>query len=161
MKKIYASIAATLSFFFCLSPCSAYAAPLPDVLDEWHADPIATREFRTASEDLGQWQNRIYRRAAPIAGVEVGLMEGSGPGTLRVPDKPTPQNDAPLGFVSTYRTLNIAGKRAILERGEVTGQALAVALDKNRTLTLETKSLSEEEFLNFAERLVYALEQTD
>ena len=159
MKKLYAPIVITL--LLILVPSSVQAAPLPDVLDEWHATPMETTRFRTTSEDLGLWQNRIYTRTAPIASIEVDLMEGTGPGTLRVPENKVEKNDAPLGFVSTYRTLNISGKRAILERGEVTGQALAVAFDKNRTLTIETKSVSEEELLNFAERLIHALEQAD
>lgn len=164
MKKCCASIIIMIfPFAFCLFLFlyPAQAAPLPDVLDEWHAAPTATTELRAASEDLGRWRNRIYARAAPIARIEVNFMEGSGPGTLRVPEVRALQNDAPLGFVSTYRTLNISGKRAILERGEVTGQALAVAFDKNRTLTIETRSVSEEELLHFAERLIHALEQED
>jgi hypothetical protein len=86
-------------------------------------------------------------------------MEGSGPGTLFVPEGKVAGGDGPLGFSSTYETLNAAGYRAILERGDVTGQALAVALGENRTLTVETKSLSREELLGFAENLIAALEE--
>ena len=136
----------------------AQAAPLPDVLDEWTSTPIMTTELNTASEDLGLWQNRIYTRTAPIASVEINLMEGAGTGTLWIPEGDVARNDAPLGFSSLYRTLNITGKRAILERGEVTGQALSIKLDRYRTLTLESKSLSEEELLDFAARLIAALQ---
>ncbi|MDR3231806.1 MAG: hypothetical protein LBT65_10230 [Synergistaceae bacterium] len=146
---------AILSFVFA---CPAAAAPLPDVMDEWDATPIAVTRFETTSRDLGQWQNRTYTRSAPRASIEVDLMEGSGPGSLRVPEGDISRNDAPLGFSSTYRTLSLAGRRAILERGDVTGQALAVAFDKNRTLTIETKSVSEEELLDFAVRLMTALD---
>lgn len=159
MKKLYASI--FMAFFFAPVPLPAQAAPLPDALDEWHATPTATTRFQTASEDLGRWQSRTYTRTAPIAKIEVDLMEGPGPGTLRVPESSATKNDAPLGFVSTYKTLNVSGKRAILEREEVMGQALAVAFDRDRTLTIETRSVSEEELLNFAERLIHALEQAD
>ena len=126
---------------------------MPDVLGEWRA----SSEHITELKALGRWLNRIYTRKAPIASVEVNLMEGSGPGTLFVPEGEVAANDAPIGFSSTYETLNVAGHRGILERGEVTGQALAISLSKDRTLTLETKSLSREEFLDFAEKLTAAL----
>ncbi|MDR1873874.1 MAG: hypothetical protein LBQ90_02510 [Synergistaceae bacterium] len=159
MKNLYALAAAV---FICMVPAfSSEAAPLPDMLGEWRATPLAVTGFETASRDLGQWQSRVYIRSAPPASIGVELMEGSGPGSLRVPGgaKGTvSQSDAPLGFASTYRTLNISGKSAILERGEVTGQALAIAFDRNRTLTVETKSVSEEELLDFAARLTTALE---
>jgi hypothetical protein len=129
---------------------------MPDVLDEWRALPEHVTELKT-SEALGQWANRVYIRGTPIASIEVNLMEGPGPGTLFVPQGEVAGNDAPLGFSSTYETLDVAGHRAILERGEVTGQALAIALGKNRTLTLETKSLSRQELIGFAEKLAAIL----
>jgi len=165
MKKFCAALPVAPVFsvvIFCAAVLSfvpsAEAAPLPDVLDEWYATPVAVTRFETASRDLGQWQSRTYIRSAPGASIEVDLMEGSGPGSLRFPEGDVSRDDAPLGFSSTYRTLSLAGRRAILERGDVTGQALAVAFDKNRTLTIETKSVSEEELLDFAARLTVALE---
>jgi hypothetical protein len=139
--------------------CAAWAPPsnaqeLPDALGEWRASP----EHITELKALGRWLNRVYTRKAPIAGVEVNLTEGPGPGTLFVPEGEVAANDAPIGFSSTYETLNVAGHRGILECGEITGQALAISLGKDRTLTLETKSLSREELLDFAEKLTVALE---
>jgi hypothetical protein len=135
----------------------AEAAPLPDALGEWQSSRKQITDL-TASEDLGRWSNCVYTRASPVAGVEVNLMEGPGPGTLYVPEGEVDNDDGLLGFSSTYETLIVAGKRAILERGDATGQALAVALAK-RTLTLETKSLSKEKLLDFAEKLIGALEK--
>ncbi|MDR2179002.1 MAG: hypothetical protein LBP21_01715 [Synergistaceae bacterium] len=133
---------------------SAHGQPMPDVLGEWRASLERVAELNAH----GRWSNRVYTHQAPIAGVEVNLMEGPGPGTLFVPEGEVAANDAPLGFSSTYETLNVAGHRGILERGEILGQALAISLGKDRTLTLETKSLSREEFLSFAEKLTAALE---
>ncbi|MDR1731270.1 MAG: hypothetical protein LBR61_04165 [Synergistaceae bacterium] len=142
---------------FVVSP--AEGAPLPDALGEWRTEPPVSVRFETASHDLGVWENRTYIRAAPPASIGVDWMEGAGPGTLRVPEGEISRDDAPLGFVSVYKTLDVAGKSAILERGEVTGQVMAVAFGKNRTLTFETKSVSEEELLTFAARLVVELEK--
>ena len=139
-------------------PLPVRAEPLPDTLNEWRATALHSTELNVASEDMGTWYSGTYSRSAPAASVEVNLMEGPGAGSLYIPDNGGRTNDAPLGFSSTYETLDIAGKRAILERGEVTGQALAVALDKNRTLTLESKSLNTEELLDFADRLVRTLQ---
>jgi hypothetical protein len=133
------------------------AAPLPDVLGEWRGSRTQVTDL-TASENLGRWSCRVYTRTSPVAGVEVNLMEGPGPGVLYVPEGEVAGGEGPLGFSSTYETLIVAGKRAILERGGVTGQALAVAL-AGRTLTLETKSLSKEELLDFAEKLIGTLEE--
>ena len=159
MKKSYIC-AVSFGFLLCALTLAfaTEAAPLPDAMDEWSATPIQSTKLDVGSEDLGTWRNRVYTRTAPIASIEVNLTEGAGFGTLYVPDTEGRNNDAPIGFASTYETLNIADKRAILERGEVTGQALAIAFDKNKTLTLESKSVSTEELLDFAERLVRALQ---
>jgi hypothetical protein len=137
---------------------AANAALLPDELGEWQGSPVYTTEF-SASKAFGQWSSRTYTRTSPIASVEVHLMEGIGPGSLFVPEGnfPIAADAGPLGPSSTYETLNIAGYRAILERGELTGQSLAVALAQNRTLTLENKSLSTRELLDFAENFLAAL----
>ena len=161
MKKNGISRAVFLGFLWCtmfLISAAVEAAPLPDVMDEWQSGPIHTTTLDVGSEDLGTWRNRVYTRTSPIASIEVNLTEGPGFGTLFVPDTEGRTDDAPIGFSSTYETLNIADKRAILERGDVTGQALAVAFDKNMTLTLESKSVSAEELLDFAERLIRALQ---
>ena len=144
----------------------AIPAVLPDALNEWRRTSVQTTEFTTTKdgENFGQWENCVYTRSAPIASVETNLMDGSGPGTLFVPEGASPgneisTNDAPIGFSSTYETMYIAGKRAILESGEITGLALAVALGKDRTLTLETKSLLREELFIFAQKMIAALEE--
>ena len=158
---------------------------MPDVikdLGEWQASPERVTDFslfspsspsslssqvKTAKtpEVLGQWSYRVYTRTAPIARIEVNLMEGPGPGTLFVPQGEAAvnkknKNEERLGFSPTYETFlstNVAGYPAILESG-ILGQALCVALGKNRTLTLETQSLSSEELLKWAEKLITALE---
>lgn len=134
---------------------------MPDRMGHWRGTPVLTTALRTTSEDFGLWQNRTYERSAPAASIEVNLTDGPGAGTLRVPEEEAARSDAPLGFASTYRTLDVAERRAILERGEVTGIALAVRCAENRTLTLESKSVSEPELLDFANRLVHILREAD
>ncbi|MDR2522197.1 MAG: hypothetical protein LBC93_00620 [Synergistaceae bacterium] len=142
---------------------SAHAADLPAKVGEWRGTPPRVTEFTLTqnNENVGTWKNRVYTRAAPLASVEANLMEGPGPGTFFVPENGVPQGPAngPLGPPPAYEVLNIAGKHAILENEEATGQALAVALGKDRTLTLETKNLSREELLSFARELITILEE--
>jgi hypothetical protein len=159
MPGVQAALVSLLALLTFVSGAASETA-LPDALDEWLGTPARVTEFTISkgAENLGQWQNRVYTRRAPVAGVEVNLTEGQGPGTLFVPEGGVVTSDAPIGFASTYETLNLAGRRAVLERGEVTGQALAVALGENRTLTLETKSLSRDELLGFARKLILTLE---
>jgi hypothetical protein len=159
-------------FLFLFFALPAQGASLPDVLGEagdperWVADPPRITALETGSENLGLWQNRVYRRSAPIASVEVNLIEGEGFGALYIPGgeplpgKPVPDsnsNDALFPASPAYETLKIEGKYAILESSELTGRALSVALGGNRTLLAESAGLSPEELRGFAERLIRAL----
>jgi hypothetical protein len=149
--------AAWVGIFVLSRGVSAWGA-LPDAVEEWRADPPRVTELKAGGKVMGLWQNRVYRRAAPPASAEADLMEGAGLGTLYTPPGQIAANDAPIGFGSLYETLSVAGKRAILEEGGITGRAVAVALGKNRTLTVGSASLSSEELLSLAERLTLLLE---
>jgi hypothetical protein len=164
-ERAGASLALLFLLFFVFSVNPAQGASLPDVLGEpggadgWAAGPPRATALDTASENLGVWQNRVYRRAAPIASVGVSLMEGKGFGTLYIPGSGDAAGlpDALFPASSSCETLKIGGKYAILESGGLTGQALSVALGKNRTLLAESAGLSAEELIAFAEKLVRAL----
>jgi hypothetical protein len=155
---------------FFVSP--AWGASLPDVLDEaggpgrWAAGPLRVTALETASENLGRWQNRVYRRTAPIASVEVHLMEGEGFGPPYIPGSAAAAGDSGEALFpasAAYETLKIEGNCAILESSELTGRALSVALGGNRTLLIESAGLSPEELLGFAGRLIriLSLEERD
>ena len=141
----------------------ACASFLPGKLGDWRlssehvTELIESGSEVLSSKDLGKWTNAFYVRNAPIAGIEVQLMEGPGPGGLFVPEGVVSSDDGPIGFLSTYETLDVAGRRALLERNDVTGQALAVALGM-RTVTFEASGISREELLDFAAILIEELE---
>ncbi|MFC2593889.1 MAG: hypothetical protein ACFNW0_02350 [Fretibacterium sp.] len=140
-----------LTFMLLCPSSTASAGPLPDAVGPWLAESGDAIPFRTASEDLGVWHNRIYTRSAPPGRIEAILMEGPGPGTLLVPQGAVSADDLPLGFGARYQTLDIAGRRAVLERQDILGTALAIELGKNKTLTLESAGASQEELTEFAE----------
>ena len=132
---------------FVMAPTPpAYASFLPSELGNWSLASEHVTEL-TASEELGKWTSAFYARSEPIARIEVQLTEGAGPGELFVPEDIV---------ASDYETLNISGRRAVLERGDVTGQALAVALE-TRTVTFESRGISRKELLDFAESMIEAL----
>ena len=85
-------------------------------------------------------------------------MEGPGPGTLLVPQGAVSADDLPLGFGARYQTLDIAGRRAVLERQDILGTALAIELGKNKTLTLESAGASQEELTEFATQVILLFE---
>jgi hypothetical protein len=153
-----------LFFFLAFLANPAWGAFLPDVLDEaggtdrWIADPPRVMTLETASENLGRWQNRVYRRTAPIASVEVHLMEGEGFGPPYIPGSGGTAAEEPgealFPASETYEMLKIEGKCAILESSALTGWALSVALGGKRTLLLESASLPPKELFGFAERLI-------
>lgn len=153
--------------FFCLAclclslllASPGTAGPLPDAVGPWRGASEDILPLKTASEDLGCWYNRVYTRSAPLARVEAILMEGAGPGTLRVPEGSVSADDFPIGFGARYRTIDIAGYRAILERQDLLGTVLAVALGPDRTLTLESAGASQEELAEFAKALILLMTQ--
>ena len=153
-NKSLFSAAAALMFIMTLIP-AVHASPLPGELGSWHLVSEYVTDL-TTSENLGKWINASYVRPAPPAGIEVQLTEGPGPGALFVPEGIFSSDDGPIGFLSTYETLSVAGRRAVLERNDVTGQALAVALGA-QTVTFESRGISREELLDFAERMIGAL----
>ena len=141
----------------------AHASSLPAELGNWHLSSQHVTELTTSGPDAsdsrehGRWTSASYVRSAFLPRIDVQLMEGPGTGQLYVPEGRIFSDGGPIGFLSTYETLTIAGRRAILERSDVTGQTLAVAMGTRRTITFETRGISREELLEFAENMVEAL----
>ena len=150
-----------LTFMLLCPSSSASVSPLPDLVGPWLAESGDAIPFRTTSEDLGVWHNRIYTRSAPPGRIEAILMEGPGPGTLLVPRGMVSADDLPLGFGARYQTLDVAGHRAILERQDILGMALAIELGKDKTLTLESTGASQDELVELAEGIFAFSRNTD
>jgi len=145
------------ALIFIMAPAlPVCASALPGELRNWRLASEHVTDLVLTDRNLGKWINASYVRPAPPARIEVQLTKGSGPGELFVPEGMVSSDDGPIGFLSTYETLNIAGRRAILERNDVTGQVLAVALG-TRTITFEARGISREELLDFAESMIEAL----
>ena len=128
---------------------------LPETLGEWRSSEEAVLPLMLAanSDSVGRWTRRIYTRAVPPASIEVNLMEGSGPGPLRVPEAVESYRGAIEGQPE-YRVLEVAGHRAVLERYPYLPLALAVSISPDVVLTLESRSAGEKELIELAERII-------
>lgn len=85
-------------------------------------------------------------------------MEGKGPGPLHVPAA-VGSGGGVMDEEGTYRVLDVAGRRAILEHHPLLAPALAVAVSPDTTLTLEGFGTDDTELLDLAGRAVSALER--
>jgi len=148
-------------FIFALIMASALpvcASVLPTELENWRLTSEHVANLATA-ENQGTWVSASYTRSEPIANIEVQLMEGPGFGGLFVPEGMIYSNDGTIGFYSSaYETLNVAGRRAVWERSSITGHALAVSLEARTTVTFESRGVSREDLLSFAENMIEALQ---
>jgi len=158
-KNVVMLRAAVLIFaMLIMAPLPVSASVLPAELGGWRLVSEHVANLATA-EEQGMWVSASYARSEPIANIEVQLTEGPGFGPLFVPGDAIFSNNGTIGFYSsTYETLNVAGRRAVLERGSVTGQALAVALEGRTTVTFESRGVSREDLIAFAKSMIEALQ---
>jgi hypothetical protein len=143
--------------FFSTSPLSAETPgrPLPDV-PGWTGTVAKTRIFTSAEQEEGQMTERTYRRTDRPERVTAILLQGPGTAWLSFPKNCAEGKDGPLGTGATYLTLEISGKAAVLEHHPVLGYSLAVRLDPETTLTVETKA-GKTLLLGFSERLLQVI----
>ena len=72
-------------------------------------------------------------------------MSGPGAGPLVSAPVGTSCDDRPIGFGATYEVFELYGMRSVFETAPDLGSSLAVAVDSDVTLTLESRSLNREE----------------
>ena len=149
MKKLISLCALLL-----LAAASAFAAAgLPDV-SGWKCGELRVTKLDTVSGNKGQWLERDYRTAAGAPFHAVWL-EGAGEKNWQVQPQKSASGD---GTGATYKTVEIAGSKAVLERHPVTGVSLAVKLDKRGTLTLESgKATTDDEIIAAAQAIIDAM----
>ena len=140
----------------CAAVLSAVPAmALPETAGEWRSAEEYVQPFvlTANSEDVGRWTQRIYTRTEQPGFIEVNLMEGSGPGPLRVPEAVGSYNGVIEGQ-SEYQVLEVAGRRAVLERYPYLPLALSVSVSRDAVLTLESRSSDEKELAGLAEKII-------
>ena len=133
----------------------AFAFELPDSVNEWqcvneHITPLVPA---ATSADLGRVVYRDYAREAPRGFVQVIMTDGTGTGSLYVPEK-AGDSKGDLPTEAAYKLLNVAGYKAVFEKYPLMPLSLAVDAGKDIIITVESSYLSEDEIIKFTEDLL-------
>ena len=133
----------------------AFSFELPDSVGEWqsvneHVTPLVPA---ATSADLGRVVYRDYVRETPRGLVQVILTEGTGTGSLYVPEKLNASKGV-LPTNSGYKLLNVNGHKAILEQYPLMPLSLAINAGKDTVITIESSALNEEGLIEFAAELL-------
>ena len=146
MRRIFAACVVVLAL------CGACnAGVLPDVVGEWrcvneHVQSLIT-EYN--HESHGRITYRTYTRESPAGMLEVILTEGSGAGSLYVPENVRASKGV-MPSEAGFEVVDIDGCGAIIERHNHLPVALAVNVSGDMTLTVETLALDVEGVIDFA-----------
>jgi len=124
---------------------------IPD-LEGWEPVEEMFKDLSAPSGHYGTWHHRTFRDPAGRR-ITVNLFSGAGPGELYVPPEPVSQDDRPIGFGATYRTIQLEGFSGILEYYPYMGYSLALSLPEMSTLCVESGSLSEVQVIRIASEL--------
>ena len=153
MKKIFAAL------IFALLSSGAYALELPEKIYEWHLTGGYVQALMpdAISEDLGRVIYKTYERDAPKGTLEIILTEGTGTGSLYVPDEV--KKSKGLMPASEYKIFEVNGKKAILENQSYLPLAVAVNVSDDVILTIESPSLNQDELIKIAEEILSPLDR--
>lgn len=127
-------------------------------------DWTLTKEFITPlipdanSEDLGRVIYKTYKRKSPRGTLEIILTEGKGTGNLYVPENV--DENKKLMPASEYKILEVDGHKAILENQSFLSLVLAVQVDDNIVLNIESSSLNQEELISIAKEFLSSWKNT-
>ena len=133
----------------------AFALELPDSVNEWQC----VKEYVTqlvpdaTGKSLGRVVYRDYEREAPRGLVQVIMTDGTGTGSLYVPEKAS-DSKGDLPTEAAYKLITVSGCKSILEIYPYMPLALAVSVGDNVILTIESSSLNENEIVSFAEEIL-------
>ncbi len=149
-----------LMMFLFVSGC--YAGELPDSVREWRCvkESVTPLVLDANGENLGRIVYRDYEREAPKGYVQVIMTEGSGTGSLYVPES-VRDSEGVMPSDAGYRVLSIAGRKAIMEAKSYMPLVLAIAAGENVVVTIESGSLGEDELVSFAEEMLSRWRNTE
>lgn len=134
------------------------ALELPDKIHEWHSvnEHVVPLIATAGNKDFGKCTYRNYERESPRGYMQVILTEGTGTGSLYVPEHVNDSKGV-MFSPSGYEIVSVSGHNAIIEHHEYMPSALAVNLSKDIILTLESGSIDDEKMIELAEELVKKL----
>lgn len=153
-SKIFWAVIITIMLF----TSRIHALELPDEIQEWHlvSEYVLPLIASKDNTNFGRCVYKSYVRESPKSYMQVILTEGSGTGTLYVPERVNDSKGV-MYSPSEYDVLNISGHNSIIEHHEHIPTALAVNISKDIILTLEAGSLDDNEMIELAEEFVKKL----
>lgn len=154
MRKVFASLIA-----FCLvsfAACDSVSAlELPNRVGEWQTVSTNILPLVTTynGESHGRVVYRTYKRESPSAFLDVILTEGAGAGSLYVPEKVNGSKGM-MPNDSGFEVVKVSGHDAIIESQSFMPLVLAVSVEDNITLNIESPSANKEELVRIAEEIL-------
>lgn len=143
-----------IAFFIFLSSSPCFALEIPEKISDWHL----TNEYiqplipDATSEDMGRVIYKTYEREAPRGTLEIILTEGTGTGSLYIPDEIKKLKG--LMPANEYKIFEINSRKAILENQSYLPLAIAIDVADNVILTIESPSLNQDELIKIAEEIL-------
>ena len=138
-----------------------YALELPNRVGEWQI--VSTNILHLVTTYNGESHGRItyatYKRESPSGFLDVILTEGTGAGSLYVPEKVN-ASEGMLPSDSGFEILKVSGYDAIIESQSFMPLVLAVNAGDNITLNLESPSANTEELVRIAEEILSSWKNT-
>ena len=150
-------------FALLILMCSpVFAAELPETLGEWHSVSKHIQPLTTTynGESHGTVTYMTYTRESPSVTLDVILTEGTGTGSLYVPEKVNTDRGM-MPSDSGFEVLKVGGHEAILESHAFMPLALTVKAGDNVTLTLESPSAGRDELVRTAEVILSSWNVTE
>ncbi|MBR6902031.1 MAG: hypothetical protein IKN30_08260 [Synergistaceae bacterium] len=141
-------------FFIFLSSSPCFALEISEKISDWHL----TNEYiqplipDATSEDMGRVIYKTYEREAPRGTLEIILTEGTGTGSLYIPDEI--KKSKGLMPANEYKIFEINSRKAILENQSYLPLAIAIDVADNVILTIESPSLNQDELIKIAEEIL-------
>ena len=141
-------------FFIFLSSSPCFALEIPEKISDWHLtnEYIQPLSPDATSEDMGRVIYKTYEREAPRGTLEIILTEGTGTGSLYIPDEI--KKSKGLMPANEYKIFEINGRKAILENQSYLPLAIAIDVADNVILTIESPSLNQDELIKIAEEIL-------
>lgn len=150
----------TLCITLLLFPSHINALELPDTIHEWHSvsEHVVPLIASAGSKNFGRCVYKDYVHESPKGYMQIILTEGSGTGTLYVPER---INDSKglMPSSSGYEVLNVAGHKSIIEHQMYMPSVLAVNVSKDIILTIEVGSLDDKKIIELAEELLNQIQR--
>lgn len=157
MKKVMFACLLIVVVFSLKQPNPSMAIELTEITG-WQCGEPVVLEFDSVSGNRGLFYQRDYVTATGTR-LHAVWIEGSGEKGWEPPTGIISADDGLMGMGAIYKTMDIAGEKAIIEDHPVTGYSAAVKISGKGTLTVESKYATKDDFIEAVRKLAENLKQ--